>query len=424
MKILVIGSGAREHALVWKIKQSPLVEKIWCAPGNPGIAQLAECIDIPADDIPALLQFAREHAVDLTVPGPEAPLVQGLADEFEAHGLSVFGPSMDAAELEGSKAFAKYFMDKYKIPTADCIVFEDYDEALAYVRQAEYPCVVKADGLAAGKGVVIAQDVQQAEEALQRMMVRQEFGAAGGKVVIEEYLQGEEVSVFAVSDGENFVMLVPAQDYKPAFDDDQGPNTGGMGAYAPAPLMNRDLLKTIKREVVEPSIRGMSLENRPFIGVLYVGLMITESGPEVLEYNCRFGDPETQVVLPLLASDLVDLMQKAVTRQVIDYQVELQKKWALTVVVASGGYPGAYQTGKKITGLDEIDDPDVIVFHSGTKMSEDGIVTAGGRVLSVTAMHQDLRTAHEKAYAAVQKIRFDGAFSRKDIGLRAFRHLG
>ncbi len=424
MKILVIGSGAREHALVWKIKQSPLVEKIWCAPGNPGIAQLAECIDIPADDIPALLQFAREHAVDLTVPGPEAPLVQGLADEFEAHGLSVFGPSMDAAELEGSKAFAKYFMDKYKIPTADCIVFEDYDEALAYVRQAEYPCVVKADGLAAGKGVVIAQDVQQAEEALQRMMVRQEFGAAGGKVVIEEYLQGEEVSVFAVSDGENFVMLVPAQDYKPAFDDDQGPNTGGMGAYAPAPLMNRDLLKTIKREVVEPSIRGMSLENRPFIGVLYVGLMITESGPKVLEYNCRFGDPETQVVLPLLASDLVDLMQKAVTRQVIDYQVELQKKWALTVVVASGGYPGAYQTGKKITGLDEIDDPDVIVFHSGTKMSEDGIVTAGGRVLSVTAMHQDLRTAREKAYAAVQKIRFDGAFSRKDIGLRAFRHLG
>ncbi len=424
MKILVIGSGAREHALVWKIKQSPLVEKIWCAPGNPGIAQLAECIDIPADDIPALLQFAREHAVDLTVPGPEAPLVQGLADEFEAHGLSVFGPSMDAAELEGSKAFAKYFMDKYKIPTADCIVFEDYDEALAYVRQAEYPCVVKADGLAAGKGVVIAQDVQQAEEALQRMMVRQEFGAAGGKVVIEEYLQGEEVSVFAVSDGENFVMLVPAQDYKPAFDDDQGPNTGGMGAYAPAPLMNRDLLKTIKREVVEPSIRGMSLENRPFIGVLYVGLMITESGPKVLEYNCRFGDPETQVVLPLLASDLVDLMQKAVTRQVIDYQVELQKKWALTVVVASGGYPGVYQTGKKITGLDEIDDPDVIVFHSGTKMSEDGIVTAGGRVLSVTAMHQDLRTAREKAYAAVQKIRFDGAFSRKDIGLRAFRHLG
>ncbi len=423
MKIFVIGGGAREHALVWKIKQSPLVEKIWCAPGNPGIAQLAECVDIAADDIPALLKFAKEQAIDLTVPGPEAPLVKGLADEFEAHGLSVFGPSMDAAELEGSKSFAKYFMDKYKIPTADCIVFQDYDEALEYVRQADYPCVVKADGLAAGKGVVVAHSVQEAEEALQRMMVSKEFGEAGGKVVIEEFLEGEEVSVFAVSDGDNFVMLVPAQDHKAVYDNDEGPNTGGMGAYAPAPLMNRDLLKSVKREIVEPSIRGMSLENRPYIGVLYVGLMITPKGAKVLEYNCRFGDPETQVVLPLLASDLVDLMQKAVTRQIIDYQVELRKKWALTVVVASGSYPGTYETGKKISGLDEIDDPDIIVFHSGTKMSDEGVVTSGGRVISVTALHEDLRTAREKVYATVQKITFDGAHYRKDIGYKAFRHL-
>ncbi len=330
---------------------------------------------------------------------------------------------MDAAELEGSKSFAKYFMDKYKIPTADCIVFQDYDEALEYVRQADYPCVVKADGLAAGKGVVVAHSVQEAEEALQRMMVSKEFGEAGGKVVIEEFLEGEEVSVFAVSDGDNFVMLVPAQDHKAVYDNDEGPNTGGMGAYAPAPLMNRDLLKSVKREIVEPSIRGMSLENRPYIGVLYVGLMITPKGAKVLEYNCRFGDPETQVVLPLLASDLVDLMQKAVTRQIIDYQVELRKKWALTVVVASGGYPGTYETGKKISGLDEIDDPDIIVFHSGTKMSDEGVVTSGGRVISVTALHEDLRTAREKVYATVQKITFDGAHYRKDIGYKAFRHL-
>ncbi|MDQ7064437.1 MAG: phosphoribosylamine--glycine ligase [candidate division KSB1 bacterium] len=424
MKVLVIGSGGREHALVWKIQQSPLVDKIYCAPGNPGIAQHAECVDIQPTDIPRLLEFAVNEKIDLTVPGPEAPLVQGLVDEFEAKGLTIFGPSQKAAELEGSKAFAKWLMRKYNVPTAEWQVFYDAEEARRHLREREYPCVIKADGLAAGKGAVIVQDEQQAEHALDEIMVRRVFGEAGAKIVVEDYMRGEEASVFALSDGENVALLHPAQDHKPIFDGDQGPNTGGMGAYAPAPVVDTAMQERVLREIIEPTIRGMAMENRPYRGVLYAGLMITEDGPKVVEFNCRFGDPEAQVVLPLLGSDLVDLMMKAAHREMHDAQIELLEQWAVCVVMASGGYPGTYETGKKIIGLEKLVGEDILIFHAGTRRNEGGaIVTAGGRVLSVVAVRDTFHAAREAAYAAVGKIAFDGAYYRKDIGYKALKHL-
>lgn len=424
MKILVIGSGGREHALVWKIQQSALVDKIYCAPGNPGIAQHAECVDISPTDIPRLLEFAVKQKIDLTVPGPEAPLVQGIVDEFEAKGLAIFGPSQKAAELEGSKAFAKWLMRKYRIPTADWQVFYDAEEARRHLRERDYPCVIKADGLAAGKGAVIVQDEQQAEHALEEIMVRRVFGEAGAKIVVEEFMRGEEASVFALSDGENVVLLHPAQDHKPIFDGDQGPNTGGMGAYAPAPVVDAAMQERVLREIIEPTIRGMAMENRPYRGVLYAGLMITDSGPKVVEFNCRFGDPEAQVVLPLLDSDLVELMLKAAHRELLDVEIALKNQWAVGVVMASGGYPGKYQTGKKIIGLEKLADEDILIFHAGTRRNEAGeIVTAGGRVLSVVAVRDTFQAARKAAYAAVGKIVFDGAYYRKDIGFKALKHL-
>ncbi len=424
MKVLVIGSGGREHALVWKIQQSPFVDKIYCAPGNPGIAQHAECVDIQPTDIPRLLEFAVNEKIDLTVPGPEAPLVQGLVDEFEAKGLTIFGPSQKAAELEGSKAFAKWLMRKYNVPTAEWQVFYNAEEARRHLREREYPCVIKADGLAAGKGAVIVQDEQQAEHALDEIMVRRVFGEAGAKIVVEDYMRGEEASVFALSDGENVVLLHPAQDHKPIFDGDQGPNTGGMGAYAPAPVVDAAMQERVLREIIEPTIRGMAMENRPYRGVLYAGLMITEDGPKVVEFNCRFGDPEAQVVLPLLGSDLVELMMKAARRELHDAQIELLEQWAVGVVMASGGYPGKYETGKKIIGLEKLVGEDILIFHAGTRRNEDGeIVTAGGRVLSVVAVRDTFHAARDAAYAAVGKIAFDGAYYRKDIGYKALKHL-
>lgn len=424
MKILVIGSGAREHAMVWKMSQSPLVDKIYCAPGNPGIAELATCIDIDANNINALLLFARNNGIDLTVPGPEGPLVRGLVDEFEAQGLVVFGPSQRAAELEGSKAFAKLLMRRNDIPTAEWVVFHEPGEAKEFLNNCDYPCVIKADGLAAGKGAMIVHDLAEAEHALNRIMVQRQFGDSGNKIVIEEFLQGEEASVFAISDGEHFVILSPAQDHKAIFDDDKGPNTGGMGAYAPAPLITDDLMAQIVRQIVEPTIRGMAMENRPYRGVLYIGLMITEDGAKVIEYNCRFGDPEAQVILPLLRSDLVELMQKTATRQLADYSVELSSKWAVCVVLASGGYPGKYETGKKIIGLEHIGNSQVRIFHAGTTRNETGdLLTAGGRVLSATAVGDDFASARDAAYGAVGKIAFDGAYYRKDIGAKALKHL-
>ncbi|MFQ5824443.1 MAG: phosphoribosylamine--glycine ligase [bacterium] len=425
MRILVVGEGGREHTLVWKINQSPLVKKVYCAPGNPGIGQLAKCVDISASNINSLLNLAREKEIDLTVVGPEGPLVNGIVDEFESQGLSIFGPSKKAAEIEGSKVFAKYLLDKYKIPTADCIVFDKIKEAQNYLKEIDYPMVIKADGLAAGKGTFVCQTKEQALAALDKIMVQRIFGEAGNKVIVEEFMMGEEASVLAITDGVNFAILPPAQDHKAIFDNDEGPNTGGMGAYAPAPVVDRDMLTRVREEIIEPTIKAMALENRPYRGVLYVGLMITSDGPKVVEFNCRYGDPEAQVVLPLVKGDVVDAMYRIAQGKPFDSQIQIEKKWALCVIIASGGYPGAYEKGKKIFGLEKEFGKDIVIFHAGTKLNEKGyLVTNGGRVLGVTACADDFYAVREKAYWAVGKITFDKAYYRKDIGMKAFHHLG
>jgi len=423
MKILVIGSGGREHALVWKIKQSAMVEKIFCAPGNAGIAHDATCVPIAVDHLQELLRFAQAEKIDLTVVGPEAPLVQGVVDLFLEHGLKIFGPRQKAAELEGSKAFAKYLMDRYHIPTAGHQVFTDLQAAKEFVNRTEAAVVIKADGLAAGKGVFVCRERLQAHEALEQMMVSHVFGVGGNKVIIEECLTGEEVSVLAISDGENLIYLTPAQDHKRIFDGDQGLNTGGMGACAPVPFLSDGMFTCIKRDIMEPTIRAMAVEGRPYQGVLYAGIMLTPDGPKVLEFNCRFGDPETQVILALAQSDLVGAMLAALNGSLADFKWQNHKGAAVTVVIASGGYPDKYQTGKTILGLNSVLDQEVMVFHSGTRQTEEAIVTAGGRVLTVTAMAAKLPQAIDKAYQAVGKITFDGAYYRRDIGAKALRYL-
>ncbi len=424
MKILVIGGGGREHALVWKIAQSPFVEKIYCAPGNAGIKQLAESVPIAAADIEALLHFARKQKIDLTVVGPEEPLVDGIVDEFEAQGLTIFGPTKKAAEIEGSKAFAKYLLDKYNIPTADCIIFNKYEEAQQYLNDAAYPTVIKADGLAAGKGTFICQTHDEAESALRSIMAEKVFGHAGDKVVIEEFMSGEEASVLIITNGDHYVCLPPAQDHKAIFDNDEGPNTGGMGAYAPTPVIDPPMLARIREEILEPTIKAMALEGRPYRGVLYAGLMITADGPKVVEFNCRFGDPETQAILPLVKSDLVDMMLRVARGKKLDSEIELYDKWAMCVVLASGGYPGSFEKGKRIFGLEKNFGKEVVIFHAGTRAEEDGlVVTDGGRVLGVTAVADDFYTVREKVYWAVGKITFDKAYYRKDIGAKALLHL-
>ena len=419
MKVLVIGSGGREHTLVWKLKQSDLVKKIYCAPGNAGIAQDAECVDIDASDVRGLFRFASQKKIDLTVVGPEAPLVAGIVDEFELNGMNIFGPSQRAAELEGSKAFTKYILDKYKIPTAEFSVFTDYEDAKNFIKKSPMPIVVKADGLAAGKGVIICQTREEALEALRLIMHTKAFGDAGQKVVIEECLVGSEVSMLALSDGENLVYMVPSQDHKRIFDGDQGPNTGGMGAYAPTPYINAELFERIKKEIMEPTISGMALEDRPYKGVLYAGLMITKDGPKVLEYNCRFGDPETQVVLPLAKSDLVEAMLAVKDGQLANFKWENKDAAAVCVVIASGGYPGKYEKGKKIIGLKGPLEEGITIFHAGTKQADGQVVTNGGRVLGVTAIDENIEKAIHKVYRGVGKITFDGAYYRKDIAAKA-----
>jgi len=424
MRILVVGGGGREHALVWKISRSPLVEEIFCAPGNPGIAQLAQCVNIAQNDLNGLLDFAQKKDIDLTVVGPEEPLVNGIVDLFEAQGLHIFGPSKAAAELEGSKVFAKYLLDKYDIPTAECEVFDSYDAARGYLRKIDYPTVIKADGLAAGKGTIICPTEEEALKALNKIMIDKAFSDAGNRVVIERFMQGEEVSIIGITDGQDIGYLAASQDHKAIFDNDEGPNTGGMGAYAPAPLMDETLFERVKREVMEPTIRAMALENRPYRGILYAGLMITKDGPKVVEYNCRLGDPETQVILPLLKTDLVDTMFRIVTGKRFANDVEIMDKWAMCVVVASGGYPGPYEKGKPIYGLDKKFGDDIHVFHAGTRRLENGtVVTNGGRVLGVTTVADDFFAAREKAYWAVGKITFDNAYYRKDIGNKALKYL-
>ncbi|HEY4612294.1 MAG TPA: phosphoribosylamine--glycine ligase [Bacteroidota bacterium] len=426
MRILLIGSGGREHAIAWKLRQSPQVHELYCAPGNAGIGQHATLVPVKATELEKLLAFAKEKYIDLTVVGPEQPLVEGIVDLFEQHGLSIFGPRKAAAMLEGSKVFSKNFMRTYGIPTAQYASFGAGEQAAAekFLRECSFPVVLKADGLAAGKGVVICETADEAKKAMDDMMVAKIFGAAGERIVIEEFLQGEEASVFVVSDGSNFVTLAPAQDHKRIFDGDRGKNTGGMGAYAPAPIVDEALLRRTTDEIIRPTLDGMRKEGTPYRGCLYCGLMVTAAGPKLLEYNCRFGDPEAQVVIPLIEGDFAELLLSVAQGKLNPQAAQTAGRSAVCVVVASKGYPDEYETGKVISGLDGFHaENNVVVFHAGTKKSGEDIVTSGGRVLGVTAMGQDLETTIEKAYGAVGTISFDGAQFRRDIGQKALKRL-
>lgn len=423
LRLLVIGGGGREHALVWRLARSPQAEKIFCAPGNPGIAQLAECVDMSSSNVPALLHFARAAAIDLTIVGPEAPLVAGIVDNFEAAGLAIVGPSRAAAMIEGSKAFAKAFMRRHGIPTADFEICDRFAEARDHLNQSALPIVIKADGLAAGKGAVVAHTRAEALAAAEAMLERRLFGEAGSRIVIEKFMPGEEVSVLCLSDGARIITLPAAQDHKAIFDEDRGPNTGGMGAYAPAPVMTPALLAQVEAQILRPAVAGLAQEGRAYRGVLYAGLMITPEGPKVVEFNCRLGDPEAQVILPLLEFDLVDLLWQ-IPRGALPETVAAANGWALAVVMASAGYPGEYQTGKVISELAPIEGEQVLVFHSGTAQDAAGrLITGGGRVLAVTGLGQTFDQARQRAYAAVGKISFEGAHYRTDIGAKALQHL-
>lgn len=420
MRILVIGGGGREHALVWKLAQSPKVEKIFVAPGNPGMAELAECIDLPLSDLEKVADFAEKEKIDLTVVGPEATLVAGIADVFAKRGLSVFGPTAAAAEIEGSKAFSKKLMAKYNIPTAFFKVCEDIETAKAYVKEKGAPIVIKADGLAAGKGVVVAMTLSEALAAIDDMMGDLKFGGAGARVVIEEFMEGEEASLLAFTDGKTIIPMVAAQDHKRAYDGDEGPNTGGMGTYAPAPIMTEALKAKCVEVVLKPTIAAMEAEGRPYQGCLYAGLMIKGEEIKVVEFNARFGDPETQVILPLLASDLAEIMLACAEGRLADVDVKWSDQAAVCVVMASGGYPASYPQGLEITGLEAVKKlQDTTVFHAGTKQVGDKIVTAGGRVLGVTAVGEDILSAKNNAYTAVKKINFADVHFRTDIAWRA-----
>jgi phosphoribosylamine--glycine ligase len=420
MDVLVVGGGGREHALAWKLRQSPRIREVFCAPGNGGIGGVATCVPIPADDLPALLAFARERSIGLTVVGPEAPLSAGIVDLFESHGLRVFGASRAAAELEGSKSFAKELMRRHGIPTAEARSFTDPAAARAYVRAAGAPLVVKADGLAAGKGVVICRSVGEADDAIASIMERRAFGAAGARVLIEEFLVGEEASFLAFTDGTNVVAMPSSQDHKAVFDGDQGPNTGGMGAYSPAPVVTPALHEEVMRTVMAPTVRAMAEAGRPYRGVLYAGLMITASGIRVLEYNARFGDPEAQPILLRMKSDLLPVLEACIDGRLVTEPIAWHDDPAVCVVLASGGYPGSYPTGRPISGLEQAARVDgVVVFHAGTAARDGRIVTTGGRVLGVTARGATLREAVDRAYEAAGKISFDGMHYRRDIAHRA-----
>ena len=422
MKILVVGSGGREHALCWAIAASPLCDKLWCAPGNAGIAQEAECVDIAADDVDALVAFARREGLDLVVVGPEQPLVMGLVDRLTDAGIKAFGPSAAAAELEGSKGFMKDLCGKYGIPTAAYGRFTDLAAAHAFIRKHGVPIVVKADGLAAGKGVTVARTLDEALNAAEDALIEEKFGAAGAEIVIEEFMQGEEVSVFALCDGKTALPLAAAQDHKAAFDGDKGPNTGGMGAYSPAPAMTDALLAEVMRTIVQPTIDGMAAEGRPYRGVLFAGLMLTEDGPKLLEHNVRFGDPECQVLMMRLKSDLVPALVATVDGVLSTFDLRWYDDAALTVVRAAKGYPGRYEKGTEIRGVEHAGDADenVTIFHAGTRRAQDGrLLAAGGRVLNVTALGRNVAEAQARAYEAVDRIDWPQGFCRRDSGWRA-----
>ncbi len=424
MKVLVVGSGGREHALCWKIAQSDRVSKLYCAPGNGGIRDVAELVDIKADDVKSLVSFACENAIDLTVIGPEAPLVDGIVDKFQAKGLRVFGPTKEPSRLEGSKIFSKEMMKKCGVPTAAFEIFTDAGEALKHAGERKLPFVVKADGLAAGKGVVVCQAREEAEAAIKSMLVDKKFGASGEQIIIEDCLEGEEASIIVISDGVNVLPLASSQDHKRIFDNDRGPNTGGMGAYSPAPIISVDIEERIMREVIHPMIKGMADNGMPYTGVLYAGIMVTTDGPMVLEFNVRLGDPETQAILPRLKNDIVTLMECAIDGTLNDKSIIWDRQACVCVVLASAGYPGAYKKGRPITGLDKAGEREgVTVFHAGTSLNKglkgESVVTSGGRVLGVTALGLTIADAIKSAYTAVSDIQFEGVCYRKDIGRRA-----
>ena len=419
MKVLIIGSGGREHALAWKLKQSKKIQKLYCAPGNAGMMRIAKCVNIKADDIDRLAEFASGSKINLTVVGPEQPLALGLADEFKRRKLKVFGPERLGARLESSKAFAKEFLQRYHIPTAAFKVFDNLTEAIGFCKSIEYPTVIKIDGLAAGKGVMIVHDLDEAARTLEQIFVDKKFGNAGAKVVIETCLKGQEVSIMIITDGKTYVPLLPSQDHKQVFDGDKGPNTGGMGAYCPVEFITEKTMSEITQFVLEPVINGLRKDNISYRGVLYAGIMLTEAGPKVLEFNCRFGDPETQAVLPLLKTDLLEVMKATVDGQLEKLpKLEWRRGSAACVIMASKGYPGEYATGLRISGLQNVREEGAYIFHSGTRKEDNQWITAGGRVLGVMGMDANLKAALAKTYRIVKRIRFDGVHYRHDIGFR------
>lgn len=419
MKILVVGGGGREHAIVWKLAQSPRVNKIYCAPGNGGISQITECVPVKATDIEGMTSFALKNNIDMVMVAPDDPLALGMVDAMEEKGIRVFGPRKNAAILESSKAFSKDLMKKYGIPTAKYEVFEDSEHAIEYLRHQNYPIVIKADGLALGKGVIIAQGFDQAQEAVNSIMSDKVFGKAGDRLVVEEFLYGPEVSILAFTDGRTVVPMVSSQDHKRAFDNDMGLNTGGMGTFSPSRIYTPEMAEYCMEKIYKPTIEAMNKENRQFKGVLYFGLIITPEGPKVLEYNARFGDPETQVVLPRLKTDLLDIFDAVIDERLASLKIEWDNNACVCVILASGGYPEKYATGLEITGIEAAEkDCGVTVFHAGTKLENGQMLTAGGRVLGVTASAPAIEEARAKAYAGVEKISFKNMHYRKDIGIK------
>ncbi|KZE76251.1 phosphoribosylamine--glycine ligase [Paenibacillus elgii] len=417
MRILVVGGGGREHAICWALKKSPKVTELYCAPGNGGIASVAECVPIQVNQFEEIAQFAIDHTIDLVVIGPDDPLSEGIVDHLEAKGLNVFGPRQNAAIIEGSKVFTKQLLRKYNIPTAAYESFERYEDAVAYLRQQQAPIVIKADGLAAGKGVVVAQTLDEAEKALHDIMVAKVFGESGNQVVIEEFLTGQEMSILSFVDGETVCPMVPAQDHKAVYDNDKGPNTGGMGTYSPLPHIPQAVIDESIETIIKPTAKAMVAEGRPFRGVLFAGLMLTPNGPKTIEFNARFGDPETQVVLPRLKTDLLDIFLAAVNGRLDQMEIEWSEEAAVCVILASEGYPASYPKGLPIEGLEDVQES--IVFHAGTAVKDGVIVTNGGRVLGVTALGRDIAEARAKAYADADRIRFQGKHNRTDIAKKA-----
>ncbi len=424
MNILVVGNGGREHALVWKIFQSDSVEKIFVAPGNDGMLDLAERVDIKYDDITGLADWAESNQIDLTVVGPEKPLVDGIVNEFNKRGLKIFGPNKEAARIEGSKVFAKSILKKYNIPTAEFDVFTDPEEALHFLERATYPLVIKAEGLAAGKGVVIVTNKKEAFAAVDKIMDDRIFGDAGERIVVEDFLEGQEVSIIALTDGKNIIPLTPAQDHKAVFDGDEGPNTGGMGSFSPVPFISKELEEEICNKIMKPSIKAFQKEGINYKGIIYTGLILTSTGPKVLDFNTRFGDPETQVILPRLKNDLVEIIEMVLAGRLAEIKLEWDKRTAICVILAAGGYPITYKTGMEIKGLDNLKKyDDVLVFHSGTRKEDNCYYSDGGRVLGITTLGDGLFDAINQIYDYIEEVEFEDMHYRTDIGVRAVEEI-